>query len=234
VDAEEPPQVTASHLRRADDMCRRRLAHELRGGKRRGNRYPTRRFEVSNRLEADARLAQTELGPPRADAFVEPAELEPEQRALYRAAVRGYMNEFGAAPARVVDLGFRTPLAAHDAELVGSIGIAAELPDGRRELRRLRVGGRPGRAVVDEVDIRFALVRSDAWAPDQLDIVAVDVINDDASRVPVDLPADRTAAEEWIDARVTLLFDLAADGRARAGADCQGCAFVAGCPAHAS
>ncbi len=56
--ADELPRVTPAHLRRADDMCRRRLAHEVRGGKTRANRTGDMRFAVSSRIEGDARLAQ--------------------------------------------------------------------------------------------------------------------------------------------------------------------------------
>ena len=82
----EAPRVTTAMLKRADDMCRRRLAREYAGGKRNANKSADMRFAVSNRLSGDARLAQTELGPPRPEAFVEPTDLEPEQRELYRAA----------------------------------------------------------------------------------------------------------------------------------------------------
>src|SRR5258708_35092118 len=89
VDEEVLPQITPAHLRRADEMCRRRLAHEVSGGKRHANKTADMRFAVSNRVEADARLAQSEFGAPRAEAFVEPGEPEPEQQALYPAATRG-------------------------------------------------------------------------------------------------------------------------------------------------
>src|SRR6266576_6200755 len=96
----QTPRVTASMLRRADEMCRRRLRREHTGDKRSANASASARFAVSNRVSADARLAHAELGPPSADAFVDPRALEPEQRALYRAAVQGYLGEFGDRPGR--------------------------------------------------------------------------------------------------------------------------------------
>src|SRR4029079_7970075 len=92
VDDEEVPHISPRHLRLADDMCRRRLAREIHSGKRNANRTGDMRFAVSNRIEADARLAQAEAGIPRPEAFVEPRDLEPEQQALYRAAARGYLD----------------------------------------------------------------------------------------------------------------------------------------------
>ena len=234
MDGEELPVVTASLLRRVEDLCRRRLAHELRGGKRRANKASDMRFAVSGRIEGDARLAQAEPGRPRPEAFVEPHELEPEQRALYRAAARGYLDAFGSSVARVIDLGWRTTLPDAGAELVANPGLAAELADGTHELRKVHVGGRrAGNPLLDAVDLRIALVRTETWAPDELTIAAVDVIDQRAEpHRPADLAAARAEAHEWIGARVQRLFELADDARPRAGSDCQGCAFVSGCAKH--
>ena len=48
-----------------------------------------------------------------------------------------------------------------------------------------------------------------------------------------DLEAERLEAAAWIYERVEIVKQHAAHGRARAGADCNGCAFIAGCEAHA-
>jgi hypothetical protein len=226
-------QVTPSLLRRADELCRRRLARELRGGKRFANKGADMRFAVSNRIEADARLAQAEMGPPRVEAFVEPRDLEPEQRALYRAGVRGYLHEFGGNEARVEAPLFRMELDGLGAELLGSAGLAAECADGTRELRRVVVGGRrPGQALLDEVDVRVALVRTEEFAPDSLRIVATDVIEQHTQVLEPEVASARGEAHDWIAERVVRLLELAEDARPRAGADCQGCAFVSGCTAH--
>lgn len=233
VDAEELPHLSPRHLRSADEMCRRRLAREIHSGKRNVNKTADMRFAVSNRIEADARLAQSECGPPAREAFVDPRDLETEQRALYRAAARGYLDEFGESDAVVVDLGFRTHLPELGVELSSNLGIAAEHADGGRELRKILVGARRDGRLLDPVDARMMLVRTEEWAPVQLDIVAVDVIEQRRTLHVPDLDADRAEAHEWIATRVARVLDLAADGRARAGRDCQGCAFIAGCSEHA-
>jgi hypothetical protein len=217
-------------LRRADEMCRRRLKHEHTGDKRRANPTANARFAVANRVSADARLAQAELGPPRPDAFVSPRELEPEQQALYRAAVRGYLAEFGDRPGRAVDLGWQSHLPEAGVDLVADPGIALELPDGRRELRVLSFGSRARRPALDAVDRRVALVRTAEWASEQLTIVAADVIDCEVTRHTPDLATERPEAMAWITERTARVKELAADGRARAGADCAGCPFIAGCP----
>jgi hypothetical protein len=236
VDAEpEVPRVTPSLLRRADAMCRRRLAREYAGGKRNANKAADARFAVSNRVYEDARLAQAELGSPRPEAFVDPAELEPEQRALYRAASRGYLETFGDRPGRATDLGWRTHLDDLGVDLIADVGIAIELPDGRRELRALQFGSRhPSAPLLDDAQLRFALVRTEEWAPDQLTIFAADVIERELERHSPDLEPARAEARSWIGERVELVQRLAADGRSRAGSDCSGCPFIAGCDQFAS
>jgi hypothetical protein len=232
MEGDELPRISPRHLKLADEMCRRRLAREVQGGKRNSNSTGDMRFAVSNRIEADARLSQAEVGPPRPEAFVEPNDLEPEQQALYRAATRGYLDAFGHASAVVVDLGFRTALPELGVELSSNLGIAAELADGGRELRKVLVGARRDTKLLDPVDVRVALVRTEEWAPVQLDIVAVDVIEQRRMHHVPDLDADRAEAHEWISSRVARVLELTADPRPQAGRDCQGCAFISGCAKH--
>jgi len=232
VDDEELARITPAHLRRGDDMCRRRLAREVYSGKRNANRTANMRFAVSNRIEEDARLAQSELGQPRTEAFVEPHELEPEQRALYRAATRGYLDAFGGVIAQIARLDFRTALPELGVELSSNLGLAAELPDGGRELRKILVGAPRSARLVDAVETRVALVRTEEWAPVQLDIVVVDVIEQRRANHTPDLEADRAEARAWIGDRVERVLELASDPRPRAGRDCQGCAFISGCSKH--
>jgi hypothetical protein len=230
--ADDLPRVTPAHLRRADEMCRRRLAHEVRGGKSLANKTGDMRFAVSNRLDGDARLAQAEMGRPQRIAFVEPPELEPEQRALYAAAVRGYMSAFGDTDAQIVELPWRSPLEDVGVELVANVGLAAELADGTRELRRLHFGAR--RFEIDAIDERVALARTADWAPDTLRVVAVDVIEGRRAQFDPVLPEARAEAMEWLNDRVARVLELAADARPRVGPDCIGCAFISGCSVHAS
>ena len=228
---EELPRVTPSMLRRADEMCRRRLAREHRGSKRHANKGGDARFAVSNRVVADARLAQAEMGTPRAEAFVDPADLEPEQRHLYRAAVRGYLASFGDRPGRAVDLGWRTVLPELGVELVGDPGLAIELPDGRKELRVLGYGSRRG-GTLDAVDVHVQLIRTAQWAPAGLRIVAVDLVDQETAEVTPVLPRDREVATAWLAERVAAIKSHADHGGARAGSDCAWCPFVAGCERH--
>jgi hypothetical protein len=220
-------------LRRAEEMCRRRLSREHTGRKSFANRASDARFAVSGRIEGDARLAQAEHGPPRAEAFVDPRELEPEQQRLYRAASSGYLRLFGRAPGRVVDLGWATPFPDLGVSLVANVGVAVEMAPGEHELRVLQYGVRArSRPALDAVTINVALLRSAEWAPDHLRIVAADLVDDDVAVHETRLPDDRDDALVWFAKRVELIRELAIDARPRAGADCLGCAFIAGCPPH--
>jgi len=227
---DELPRVTPGLLRRAGSMCRLRLARELGGGKRHANKGSDAPFAVANRVTGDARLAHAEGGAPRPEAFVEPREMEPEQRALYRAAVRGYLLSFGDVAARTADLGWTTELPDHGVELVYDPGIAVELADGVRELRTIALEGSAPK--LDRLDVACALARTAAWAPDRLRIVAVDLLSLERVEHEPDLEHDRPDALGLLDERIEVAKRNAADGRPRAGADCQGCAFVARCSLH--
>jgi hypothetical protein len=221
-------------LRRADEMCRRRLAREHAGGKRFANRAADARFAASNRFIEDARLAHVDAKSVRAEAFVEPRDLEPEQRSLYRAAVRGYLTLFRDRPGRSVDLGWRTTIPTLDVDLVGQPGLALELGDGTRELRVCRLGGRrSGAPLLDAVDMRCALIHTSEWAPALLRVVAVDLIEQELKVYEPDLAPERAEAEAWLSERVEMIATYAGAAQPRAGADCNGCSFVAGCEAHA-
>jgi hypothetical protein len=230
--ADELAKITPRHLRQADEMCRRRLALEL--ADQRGNPPGSARFGVSNRFSADARLAHTEMAPPDPRAFVEPSELLPEQRHAYRAAVAGYLALFGDEAARAVDLGFDTVLADLEVRLVGDVGLALETPGGC-ELRVLRLGERGfGQSLLDDVDLRFATMRAAPWAGDDatLRIVVADVLNVERAEFVVDVAAQLDDARAWVTDRIAAIRDLALDPQPKAGRDCLGCRFVAGCRAH--
>ena len=212
-------------------MCRRRLAREYAGGKRNANKAADARFAVSNRVYEDARLAQAELGPPRPEAFVDPTDLEPEQRALYRAASRGYLETFGGDAGRATDLGWRTHLDELGVDLIADVGIAIELADGGRELPCAPLREPPPERAAPRstrnCDSRSCAPRRGLRISST--IVAADVIEREVERHCPRPRAARAEALAWITERVELVQQLAADGRSRAGADCSGCPFIAGC-----
>ena len=216
-------------LRRADEMCRRRLKKELAGTKRFANNLANARFSVSSRVLGDARLAHTGTDVVEANAFVEPDELEPEQRHTYRAAARGYLHLFGERPGQTHDLGWTTELPDLGIDLVCDPGLTLTLPDGTHELRVLKIGRRSGTPLVDAVELRCALVRTEHWATGHIRIVAADLIELETDEFVPDTDSAREEAHAWIASRVELVQNHAADGRANPGSDCGWCPFIASC-----
>jgi hypothetical protein len=225
----EYTKITLRHLRRAEEICRRRLALETAG--QYGNRGTDARFGVANRVSADVRLAHTDFGPPDTRAFVVPSELLPEQQRVYGAAVSGYLALFGEEAGRTVDLGFDTVIEELDVRLVGDIGVALDTDDGC-EVRVLRVV-EPGRPLLDDVDLRFTVVRAAEWVAGRaLRVVAVDLLNVQRADFTVDIGAELPNARAWVDERVAVARERIAHPEPKAGVHCLGCGFVSGCKAH--
>jgi hypothetical protein len=229
---DEPGRVTLAHLRRAEAMCRRRLAREHAG--LHGSWSPPARFTVANRLVEDARVAHAELRAPGPPDFPSPRDLVPEQQLLYRAAADGYVALFSARPARVVDVdAWETELPALDVRIVGSLGLALETADASPELRSLRLGVAGNRPLVDDAERHLVVVRSAAWVGARpLRLVVVDLVAGAIVEETLDVSAALAGSLDWIAGRVAVVRERAADPVAKAGADCRGCPFVPGCRAH--
>jgi len=223
---DELPRVTPSLLRRADEMCRRRLAHEYESGSK-PSKLGDAAFEVSNRLIADAITWHRGAVAPE-HGFPEPTDLEPEQRELYRAASRGYLRMFGDAVADVHDLGWSTDLVDVGVRLVGPVGIPALVADGTQELRILRMSAPPH--VIDGIDIRFLILRAAEWAHESLRIVAVDLLEDRSVEYAIDVVSQLAEAREWLAARVDVIRERAHPRHTKAGRDCRDCPCLPGCP----
>jgi hypothetical protein len=222
--ADDLPRVTPALLRRADEMCRRRLAHEFESGSK-PSKLGDAAFEVANRLIADAiTWHRGDVAP--AHGFPDPSDLEPEQRAVYRAASRAYLRMFGDARVEIHDLGWSTDLVDAGVRLVGPAGIATVAVDGTRSLRVVRLAGRR----IDSTDIRFAILRASEWARDTLQIVAVDLLQYDTSEYEIDMVTRLDEAREWLASRVAVIRERAHPRHTSAGGDCRDCPCLPGCP----
>ena len=230
---EELPRVTLAHLRRADTMCRRRLERDLAG--LRGHRGPSARYAVSNRLVEDARVAHTELRSARPGDFPTPGDLVPEQQRVYRAAAAGYVALFADRPVRAVTVDpWESELDGLGMRLVASLGLALERADESPELRFLRVGVAGNRPMIDDAERRAIVVRSAEWVGGrELRLVVVDLLAGEIVEETIAVAHALTDARAWVDTRVAIVRERVADPIAKAGADCRGCPFVPGCPAHA-
>jgi hypothetical protein len=228
---EEPAKVTLAHLVRAERTCPRRL--RLEHANTRANSSGNARWQVSNRVTEEVRLAHTELAAPGPDRFaVETPELGAEQRAVYELATRWYTTLF-TRPARVVDDDdpWSTELPG-DLRLVGRAGIAFTDADGAPELRLLAFGGRPEAAValVERPAVRFALVRREAWLDGRVvRVVQADLVRGTYEEEAIDAASAMPAVHDWLGTRLAVLRERLT-GREEPGLQCGWCPYIAGCP----
>jgi hypothetical protein len=228
---EAPAKVTLGHLIRAERICPRRL--RLEHANTRANFSGNARWQVSNRVTEEVRLAHTELAAPGPERFAaETPELGTEQRAVYELATRWYATLF-PRPVRVVDDDdpWSTDLGA-DLRLVGRAGLAFTDADDAPELRLLAFGGRPEAAValVERPAVRFALARREAWLDGRTVRVALaDLVRGTYEEDDIDVGAAMPEVRDWLAARVEVLRERL-DGKEEPGLQCAWCPYIAGCP----
>lgn len=225
---DELDRVTVGMLRRAGEMCPRRLHHEFTSG-RKLSPLSDAGFEVTNRLVAEATLwhqGAVAGDDPSRIAFPEPSDLDPEQRLFYKAAARGYLALFPSVEATVADLGWSTDVPELHVRLVGQIGIPLEL-DGRYELRVLRAGRR---VVLDRAELAFTVVRAAEWVQELLRVVIFDPLMLETDALTINIADNLDDARRWIAERVEEIRRRADRNRAITGADCRYCACIPGCP----
>ena len=208
-------------LRRADDMCRRRLAREHAGGKRLANRAADARFAVSNRLVGDARLAHADAEVAAAEAFVEPHGARARAaRTCTAPACAGTSPTFGDRPGprrrsrlahRPRDARRRPRRRPRPRARTSRRPPRAPRAQARRPPRR-GAAARPGRAAVRARPHRGVGARPTCA------IVAADLIEQESLDARPTSPPSAPRPRAWIAERVELVnASYAADGRARAG-----------------
>lgn len=235
---DELPKVTLAFLRRVEELCPRRVAFEHRNN-RGGNRGAPARWRVANQVTEHARLSHLELGPPAPEAFSPLPDLLPEERAVYGAAARWYLQLFGARTVRSVDGEqvdeWETALPAVGVRLVGRAGLAVEDEEGRPELRLLRIGG-PAPDDGDPLgpaEARFALLRAGEWLSGRsVRLVHADLLYGGLVEHEVPVAAAMAELRPWLAERLDALRRRIADPLPRPGLECGRCRFVAGCKAH--
>ena len=232
---DDPPQITRRHLQRLEALCPRRVYTERnRTRESQLNKGGNLRFEVSQRIESDIRLAHSEMRAPRPGDFPPATELYPEQQRVHAAAAAGYLALFGTVEARTTDAvdPMSTELGDPVVRLIGGIGVALETADGGRELRAVRAGRRDGDDLLDAVDVWFALLRAGDWAAPSMRMVAADLLSLEIVEHHVDVAAELPKARAWFEDRSARVEAIADRSRPRVGSDCAGCPAIAGCPKH--
>jgi hypothetical protein len=229
---DEPAKVTLAHLRRAEEVCGFRLAREHADS--RGNWGSSVRWQVSNRVLDDIRLAHTELAAPRPDRFLVRTDLTPEQEQVYDLATRWYVTLFGDRAVRAVDEDPWSTERADGIRLVGRAGLGLVDAEGGGEIRLLQIGGRPepATALLDSPTVRFALLRRPEWLDGRrVRISAADLVRGTYADETVDTTGALAVVEDWLAERMTVVRERVAAAKPRFGLECGWCAFIAACPA---
>ena len=207
-------------------MCPRLLHHEHFSG-RVLSALGDGPFEVAARLTEEARTwhqanVRAEHG------FPDPTDLEPEQCAVYRVAAGEYVRRFGDEDVDVHDLGWLTEFPEFGVRLAGQVGITVVGADDRHEVRVLRLASRD---LLDDVDMKFTILRTAQWATSTLHIVAVDLLHGDSAEYDLNIEAHLGDARAWLEERVELIRTRSDWHRPVVGSDCRNCKCVPGCAA---
>jgi hypothetical protein len=228
------PRVTPYLLRRAERMCPLRLRRDFLG--QGGMRSQFLRFRVRDPLLEAARATHADLQPAQAEHFRAPPELRAEERAVFERAAASYVRQFGTEPARAIDHGCDRPTAwpSRGVKVGGPIDLTVEDASGTRELRQLELWRRvPPDPPLDAVDIRLAVLRLARWAGgERLRVRWCDLVGDEVRTQDVDLRAEVPRLKAWLDERIGVVQERAAEPIPEPGIDCGTCAHVPTCPVH--
>ncbi len=235
---EELPKVTPYLLRRAGDLCPRRLAREVDGSERSAD--PVNRSRMRDALLRAARDAHAELRAPTGEWFEGlGADLEPEEQAVLRQAAQWYVRIFGDRAARLddVDIGEPTALPRRAVRLGGWLDLVVTDGDGRREVRLLELwdGRVPAADPLELEPAKVAVLRlARELGAQPLRVVWADLVRGLVRERAVDAGDDLAALGAWLDERLEIVTRRCATPDAIAGSDCGTCGHVAGCDAHPS
>ena len=225
------PKVTPYLLRRADELCARRLDEEYRGEF--GAPDPVNRGRVRESFLDAARTAHTLGGPLASAPWAHDPTLEPEEIAVFQQAVHWYTHLFAdrAVDVYLHDLDRPTEVDGIDARLGGWVDLTVVGEGGTKELRQLDfwVGPVP-EDPLDDWKVKLALLRLDDWLGD--DIVRVswtDVLHGVRRERDVD-PTERVALRDDVRARIDHLVDRTQPPQPQPGASCPQCNHRKGCP----
>lgn len=227
------PKVTMALLARAATMCPRRVA--LTHAAQQANRGANRRFRILAQLEADARLAHTDLTVPRAEHFRATDDLFPEEQAVYDLAARWYVALFGDQPMTAADRDtddMTTEAHRLGVRLTGPAGLALADAHGTRELRLLSIGDRSRAEVLDTPRTKFALLRRARWTmAGPLRVVRADLLGGWSIVEELDGTAAWPELRSWLEAGIDAIRRQADRHAPHAGWECARCPFIAGCSA---
>ena len=172
-DRELLPWVTPYLLRRADEMCARRLANEYEGGAQ--SHDPVHRSRMRDAFLAAVRDVHVEPTVPALAMFDGiGADLEPEERRVLEQATRWYVEIFGDRAARLHDHGLDEPTASRGGVRIGGwVDLTVVAADDTLELRQFELWG--GRAPVED-PLELEAVMYDVYADFMVNVLAIPVL----------------------------------------------------------
>ena len=232
---DELSKVTLAHLRDPDGRCALRLSKEF--NNERASTSANIRFRLSGRLEEAASLAQTSLDSPRLVHFPTPRDFLPEERDVFDAAARWYVEIFGdrqATSAGTYD--FSTPRSELGINLVGGAGLRFITDEGLSEIRILQYAGRSAipETLFDSPEVRFSMLRNEAWirsTASPLIVTVADLIRGEAFVETVSPETLLTACNDWLATCVEKIRERVIDPQPKMGTDCAWCGFISSCDA---
>jgi len=235
VDADPLPKVTPYLLRRADDMCARRLAASFTGT--RGSDDPVNRARLRSAFLDAAAAVHADAGPPKLDRFVAPSHLVVEERAVFDQAADWYGRFFGDRPVHLHlhDCDEPTVSPRRGVRVGGWVDLTVVGDDGIRELRQLELwAGRPPAEDPLELEaVWVAVLRLARWVGDEpLRVSWTDLVRGVHRERTVAVAAVLPELSARFDERVGVVRTRAASADARAGNDCGACTTLWRCPAH--
>ena len=233
--AQALPVVTPYLLRRADDMCPRRLA--LTYDDSDGTQGAFTRYRIRYPLLDAARNAHAELRPPDPQFFTPPADLLPDEQKLFRRVSETYCRVFAGEPVRTI-LGHpgerRTESKRLGVMVGGAVDLLVEDPDGGRELRQFELWGRDVCAdPAESWETLLAVLRLVGFLGDVvLRVRHVDLVHGKTDERLVDLARNRAGIVRRFEERLELVRSRADKDSPEEGQDCGTCPYIPLCGVH--
>ncbi len=229
------PKVTPYVLRRAGDLCARRLAGEYAGDP--GSGDPVNRVRLRSAFLDAARAAHAEGGPPRLGLLRAPSHLEPEELAVFEQAATWYGHLYGdrAVQTHLHDCDSPTLSPARGVRVGGWVDLTVTSGTGGKELRQLDLWGgrRPGEDPLELESVWVAVLRLARWVGDEPLLVSwADLVRGDRRERLVPVAAELPGLAARFDERLAVVRTRVESPDPSAGADCGECRHLWRCPAH--
>jgi hypothetical protein len=232
-DVDALPRVTPTALREIYGSCPRRVALDFDDA---GFSDAVTRGRLRDAFLDAARAAHGDGDVLRFGALLPPADLEPEERAVFAHAARWYAHLYGDRVARLHLHDCDRPTERGGVRVGGWVDLTLVRPDGTKELRQLDLwrGRRP--ATPDPMELErvwLAVLRLRPWVSGSPLIVSwADLVDGMLYERTVDLDRELDGLRSRYEDALLGLRRRADPTRIEPGSECIRCRHLAGCPAH--